>query len=163
MLRMNHLTNQLRAFAVGVLVVAAAVSAAWSAPKIPAVPAEIDISVAPDGLSAGATAQVTVRLDPIEGIKINRYPKIKLKIPEQPGLTSGGTAEIGNDAPPPPDKMDSNYYEIVDPVSLDLVLEAGAEKGNHKLTGELKYFFCVAASGFCAPKKVSVSVPIEIH
>ena len=46
---------------------------------------------------------------------------------------------------------------------LDLVLEADAEQGSHELTGELKYFYCVSASGFCAPKKVSVSVPIEIR
>ena len=163
MLRMNHLTKKHLVIALLVPGLAALAGASWAAPKPPEVPAKIEVSVSPDGVAAGGTTEVTIRLSPIEGVKINRYPKIKLKIPKQPGLTAGGSAEIGNDAPPPADKMDTNYYKTVDPVSLDLVLEAGAEKGSHELTGELKYFYCVSASGFCAPKKVSVSVPIEIR
>ena len=71
--------------------------------------------------------------------------------------------EIGNDTPPPPGQMEINYYKTVDPVELQLTLDAQAPSGRHELEGKLTYYYCIAASGFCAPKRVPLAIPIEIR
>lgn len=135
-----------------------------SAPKTPPKePATIQIAVAPEATKPGEEAKVTVHLSPLDGIKINKYPKIKLKVPGQEGLVGAGEAAIGNSEPPPPDKMEGNYYKTVDPVELTLHVDPKAAAGRHEVTGQLSYFYCVAASGFCAPAKVSVSIPLTVR
>jgi len=147
----------------GLLLAAAFCAVVQAAPaKPPAVPAKLDISVSPGELEPGAQARVLIRLEPIEGVKINRYPKIKLSVPAQEGLVEQAKAEIGNDSPPPPDKMETNYYKTVDPVELDLVLSPQAPQGKHEVEGTLKYFYCVTKSGFCAPKSAPVKIPIVV-
>ena len=65
---------------------------AAAAPSAPAGdPASFEIAVAPVAVARGGAAKVSLRLVPAAGIKINRYPKIKLSIAEQPGLV--GAAE----------------------------------------------------------------------
>jgi len=131
-------------------------------PKPPAKPADIDISVAPGSVKPGGTAEVTLMLDPIEGVKINRYPKIKLQVPGQDGLVLQSEAAVGNDAPPPPGKSKANYFDVLDPVVLSLKLDESAEKGEHEIDAKLTYFVCVPASGFCAPKRVAVKIPVDV-
>lgn len=134
------------------------------APKSPPKePARIEIAVSPDASSPGTDAKVTLRLNPADGIKINKYPKIKLKVPGQQGLVQPGEAAIGNADPPPPDKMETNYYKTVDPVELTLHVDSKAAAGRHEVPGQLSYFYCVAASGFCAPAKVSVAIPLTVR
>ena len=58
-------------------------------------PVVVHVEVVPDTLRAGDEALVTVRLEPVKGIKINRYPKIKLTVPEVEGLV---LAAIGDKA-----------------------------------------------------------------
>jgi hypothetical protein len=131
--------------------------------KPPAKPADLAFSVSPEIVAAGEEATITLRIEPISGVKINRYPKIKLQIPGQEGLVGEGYAEIGNAKPPPPDKMDTNYYKTVDPVELTLKLDGKAKSGKHKVEGKLTYFYCVTASGFCAPARVPVEIPIAVR
>lgn len=132
-------------------------------PKPPAEPAKISVSVAPRALSGGDVARVAIRLVPKEGVKINRYPQIKIEVPEREGLSPAATAAIGDKKPPPPDKMETNYYETVDPLEFDLSIRDGAPAGKHAVEGQLTYFYCVIASGFCAPARVPVSIPIEVR
>ena len=108
-------------------------------------------------------ADSSVRLEPKDGVKINRYPKIKLTVPEQAGLTGESVVEIGNDTPPPPGKMESNYYKTVDPVELRLTLDDKAPSGRHELEGKLTYFYCVVKSGFCAPKRLALKIPVTVQ
>lgn len=132
-----------------------------SAIKPPADPARIEIQVAPS-TAPGQEQVVTVRLAPAEGVQINRYPKMRLKLDPQKGLTSRAEIAVGSDAPPPPDRIDQNYYDkIVDPIQLPLRLDPAAGKGPFELQGQLTYYYCVKASGFCAPKKVPVTIPIS--
>jgi len=126
-------------------------------------PAEIEIEVAPSTIAAGDEAQITLQLEPIDGVKINRYPKITLVIGEAEGLHGASRAELGNSTPPPPDKMDTNYFKTVDPLKLTLPFAGAAPAGRHEIAGKLTYFYCVTASGFCAPKRVDVTIPVEIR
>jgi len=127
----------------------------------PKEPARVELSVSP--ASPGGEARVTVRLQPAEGIKINRYPKIKLKVPGKPGLVDAAEAAVGSTAPPPPERIEANYFKTVDPVELTLVVDSRAPAGEHKLPGQLSYFYCVAASGFCAPAKIPVTIPLTVR
>ena len=104
-----------------------------------------------------------MQLTPIEGVKINRYPKIKLKVPAHSGLVEAGEAAVGNSAPPPPDKLDQNYFDVVEPLELLLNLDEAAPRGKHEIQGKLSYAYCVIASGYCAPVRVPVNIPVEIH
>ena len=142
---------------------AAAPAAAGSNAKPPAEPARIEVRVSPQEVSAGSESLVSLRLTPASGIKINRYPKIKLKIEAQPGLIGAAEAAVGNSEPPPPDRIESNYFSTVDPVEVALRLDPGASSGSHEVKGQLTYYYCVAASGFCAPKRVPVTIPITVR
>jgi hypothetical protein len=71
---------------------------------------------------------------------------------------------LGNAAPPPPDNLDANYFHGgVDPLKLSLHLDAAAPKGRHEIPAKLSYFYCVAASGYCAPAKTDVTIPITVQ
>jgi hypothetical protein len=115
-------------------------------------------------VGAGSDALVTVKLDPKPGIKLNKYPKIKLQIPAAPGLVGAAEQSLGNPAPPPPDQLDANYFHgAIDPLTLTLHLDAQAVKGPHEIRAKLSYFYCVAASGYCAPAKTELTIPVTVR
>jgi hypothetical protein len=143
-----------------VLLVSSGLAGAGGPPRKPA---RVDVAVAPASLAAGATATVTVKVVPAEGVKINRYPKIQLKVPEVASVVAAAEASIGNAAPPPADDMTSNYFKEPEPLRLDLQLSPVASRGSHEVRGELKYFYCVAASGFCAPAKTEIKIPLKVR
>jgi hypothetical protein len=147
----------------GLLALALPAAAVAGPVKPPAVPAKIQIAVSPEGVAPGGQASVTVQLRPIDGIKINRYPKIKLEVPEQPLLGSSSELQIGNDAPPPPESADDNYFDEVDPLELSLEIDDDATAGEHEVEGKLTYYYCVIASGFCAPARVQVKIPVVVR
>ena len=103
-----------------------------------------------------------MKIVPTTGVKINRYPKIRFNVEQQDGLVDGGEVTQGNDAPPPPDKMDNNYFETVEPLTLKLGVDGAATSGHHEFEGRVKYFYCVAKSGFCAPKTERVKIALNV-
>src|SRR5262245_3183145 len=127
-------------------------------------PVKVAVTVSPSAVAAGTEAKATLQLTPNPGIKLNKYPKIKIRIPESAGLVGAAEASIGNPGPPPADNLDANYYHgAVDPLSVTFRLDPAAGKGRHDVAGELRYFYCVAASGYCAPAKVAVTIPVTIR
>lgn len=125
--------------------------------------ATVRILVDPTPVAAGTEARVTAQLVPNAGIKINKYPKIKLAVAEQAGLVAPAEGSVGASAPPPPEDLESNYFKTIDPVSLSLKLDGKAAKGKHEIPARLTYFYCVAASGYCAPARVNVKIPVEVR
>jgi hypothetical protein len=164
MLAMSNLRTSKRIFAAFVIAAATLVAMAAQPPKPPAEPAKIAISVEPESVSPGGRAEATLTLAPIEGVVINRYPKITLKVAETEGLVHAAEVAVGNDAPPPPDdKSGSNYFDEVDPVRLTLSFDEAVKSGAHEIDGKLKYYYCVKKSGFCAPKRMTVKIPVRIR
>ena len=156
--------NLLRLAVFSSAVILAIVTAAAPASSADAPPVTVSIAVDPKPAAAGSDVAVTVRLAPKEGIKLNKYPKIKLQLPAEPGVAAAAEASIGNTAPPPADHLDANYYTgEVDPLVVKVHLDSGAARGTHDLRGKLSYFYCVAASGYCAPAKVDVTVPVAVR
>ncbi len=127
-------------------------------------PVKVAVAVSPEAVGAGSDASVTVRLLPKPGIKMNKYPKIKVQIPAVPGLVDAAEQSLGNAAAPRPDQLDANYFHGgVDPLTLTLHLDPLAAKGRHEIRGKLSYFYCVAASGYCAPAKTELTIPVTIR
>ena len=127
-------------------------------------PVAVSIAVAPGSAAPGSDVAVTVKLSPRSGIKLNKYPKIKLTVPAEPGLVAAAEGAIGNAAPPSADHLEANYYKgVVDPLVVQVHLERTASPGAHDVSAKLSYFYCVAASGYCAPAKVDVTVPILVR
>jgi len=129
----------------------------------PAEPARVEISVSPESVSAGGQAEVTLRLTPKSGIRINRYPKIKLTVPSAAGLSGEAEVALGNDGPPPADQMESNYFDEIDPLYLRLAIDQAARAGAHEIEGRLVYYYCVKKSGFCAPARLTVKIPLQVQ
>ncbi len=150
-----------------VLVSIAAVAGAAAGPGGPPdTPADVTVEVASPEAAPGATVGVTVQLAARPGIQINRYPKISVKVAAVDGLVGEAAGAVGNDKAPTPAEMESgaNYYGAsVDPLVFDLTLDAGAASGAHVIPAQLKYFYCVKKSGFCAPKKTAIEIPVTIR
>ena len=137
--------------------------AALAAPvKPPENPAKITISVAPEAVAPGGQAEVTVTIDPISGVKINRYPQIKLQVPDQDGLVDEAEVRVGSATPLPLDDKGTNFWKHVDPVQLTLQVDADAASGEHELDAKLTYYYCLSGN-FCAPKRLAVTIPIDVE
>jgi hypothetical protein len=127
-------------------------------------PVKVTVAVSPTAVGAGSDTSVTVRLDPKPGIKMNKYPKIKLQIAAVPGLVDSAEESVGNPGPPPANQLDANYFHGgIDPLTLKLHVDPKAVKGPHEIPARLSYFYCVAASGYCAPAKADLTIPVNVR
>lgn len=140
--------------------VAALSSASFAGPVVPPKePAKVRVAVTS---AAGGHGEFTLRLEPIPGVKINRYPKIKISVPEQPGLLAAAELSHGDERAPAPEKLATNYYETVPALSVRLEIAEDTATGRHELEGSVKYFYCMPASGFCAPHRETFKIPVSI-
>jgi DsbC/DsbD-like thiol-disulfide interchange protein len=160
---MYNLTRFLAVLAISVALGAPGLVLAAPNSAQPANPAKVTVSVSPENVAPGGEAQVTVKLKASSGIKINRYPKIKVSVPAKEGFVAEAEAEVGSDSPPPLDDPDSNYFGEVDPVSFKLDLDDSIQSGSHEIEGKLTYYYCVTKSGFCAPKRTSVKIAVNVQ
>jgi len=143
------------------LLLAVAPLMAANPPKVPAKPADLHFRVTPDTVAPGDEVRVRLEVEPIEGIKINRYPQVKLEVPARDGLVAEARIAVGDDEPPPPEKIQSNFFdEIV--LELPLTLDADAPAGDHELDARVIYYYCLK-SQFCSRKKVDVTIPISVR
>lgn len=126
-------------------------------------PATFRIEVSPSAVKPGEAAEVRVVLEPAAGIKINKYPRIRLKIPAAPGVVAEAEGSVGADAPPPPDQLETNYFKAIDPLRTTVTVADDAHSGIHEVPAKLSYYYCVASSGYCAPARVDVKIPIEVR
>jgi hypothetical protein len=140
-----------------------AAAAPSAPPPAPPEPAKIHAMVAPEAVAPGGVVAVTVEIVPAAGIKVNRYPKIKLQVAPIENLVGASEAAIGNDSAPKAGQMEANYFKTVDPILLEMKVSEAAKPGRHTIPAKLSYFYCVAASGFCAPAKASVEIPVTVR
>jgi len=157
--------TQFKCMALAMLPVALSMTTAFGEPpaKPPAEPAKVDVALDPPSVTAGEAAMLRVQLNPMAGIKINRYPKITLRVPVHEGLIEPAEGKYGNDAPPPPGQTGKNYFKTLEPFELKLSTDRSAPSGRHRIEGELSYFYCVTASGFCSRATAPISVRLDVN
>jgi hypothetical protein len=131
--------------------------------KPPANPAKIKLSVEPGSVAPGGSARVTLELEPMDGVKINQYPKIQLKVTAQEGLVGAAEASMGSDVPPTEENLEANSFKEINPLHLKIELDQAAPKGEHELDAKVTYAYCMSASGFCARKRVPVKIAISVQ
>ena len=149
--------------ALGFLLFSAAFASAPGGAKPAVDPAKLVITVNPPSAAPGEAVEVVVRVEPNPGIKVNRYPKMKLQVPAAAGLVREAEVSVGSSEMPPEEHPEANYYKTVDPVSLKVGVDPKAPKGTHKVAAKFTYYYCVAASGYCAPERVSLSIPLQVR
>lgn len=125
-------------------------------------PAALEIRVDPETTGPGQEVTVTLQLTPNSGYKLNKYPQISLKVPELDGVVAAAAGSVGSKTPPPPDKMDNNYFKTVDPLVVSLDLDPDLKAGKYEIAAKLKYFYCVKASGYCAPMRQEITIPVTV-
>ena len=126
-------------------------------------PARIDVRVGADSVAPGETARVTVTVVPSSGIKINKYPKIKVTVDEVEGLVGRAEATVGNPKPPPVKDPESNYFKKPEGMKLDLTFSSDASSGPQEIEARIKYFYCVTESGYCAPARAELTIPVNVR
>jgi hypothetical protein len=131
--------------------------------KPPENPAKLSVVVRPADVDPGQATQITLKVIPKDGIKINRYPKIKLTVPEVDGLVLASEGTLGNPKPPPVDNPESNYFDEPEPLVMEMQFSPEAPSGKKKIEAQVKYFYCVAKSGFCAPFKTEIKIPVTVR
>lgn len=134
-----------------------------AAAKPPEHPAKISVSVEPSPLEAGGQARVTVSVEPIAGVKINRYPQVRLQVAGQAGLVGPSEAAVG-DAAPASDggPVAPRYFDKVEPLRLVLAVDPAARPGAHEVEGKLLFYYCVPDE-FCAPHRTAVKIPFTVQ
>ena len=125
-------------------------------------PVSMEIRVDPKTASPGEQVRVTVQLTPNPGFKLNKYPQITLKVPEVDGVVAAAEGAVGSKTPPPPEEMDDNYFKMVDPLVVTLNLDPDLKAGRHEIVAKLKYFYCVKVSGYCAPMREEITIPVTV-
>ena len=69
------------------------------------------MAVTPETVGAGSEASVIVSSSTRSpGIKLNKYPKIKLKVPAVAGLVDAAEQSLGKRRGPPADQIETNYF-----------------------------------------------------
>ena len=117
-------------------------------------PQVMEAKYSDDAVEAGAVSEVIVSFDVLDGYAINRVPPIQLKLQPVGGLTHDAA---NRESPPEDPKSTDDYY--VDVPAFNVAVKA-AVAGDYEIPGELVYFFCSKADGFCSRQIVDVVVPV---
>jgi hypothetical protein len=122
---------------------------------------KVEISVPESPLSTGTAGEAVVTLTPPSGIHLNKYPPIRVTMDEAKGIVfDPSTVKVGLEAMP--DDPEQNPFKKVDPIHLKFTV--GDHDGDSKIPvkGKLRFYYCVAASGFCAPgsKEITFTIPV---
>jgi len=146
------------------LVIATACLAASLTSLVAAVPdvdLKIEVALAPGAVKAGSKSEAVVTLTPPSGIHVNQYPPIRLTLESAPPVIfEPDSYKLGLDAMP--DNPEKNPFKTIDPIKVRFRVAPHASDAKIAVKGKLKFFYCVAASGYCAPgtKDVAFTVPV---
>jgi len=108
-------------------------------------------------IKAGRAGEVTVSFRILQGYAINHTPPISLKLTATPDVKLG-KADFTTPTVDP--KSKDEYY--VDLPTLTVPLTA-ARAGKYEIPGQLIYFFCSKADGFCSRQTLGVKIPVTVE
>ena len=138
-----------------------AASLTGGAAAIPDVDLKIQVALAPEPVKAGSKSEAVVTLTPPSGIHVNQYPPIRLTLDSAPPVIfEPDSYKLGLDAmPDPPEK---NPFKTIDPIKVRFRVAPHASDSKVAVKGKLKFFYCVAASGYCAPGTKDVAFTVQV-
>jgi hypothetical protein len=142
-------------------VVAVAAAGIGAAPQPPEHPARIELRVEPEAAAPGQQVRVRLTLEPIAGIKINRYPKLTLSVAARAGVVPESQAALGQDSPPPPERTASNFFDEI-ALELPLKIDPAAGSGSYDLDATLTYYYCLSEQ-FCTRKREALRIPLRVE
>jgi len=118
-------------------------------------PDVIDAEYSGGNVIVGEAGEVVVSLTVMDGYKINHMPPMQLNLESVSGVTLAETKFVS----PPLDTDDplDVYYDDVPNFNVRVIAERA---GAYEVPGELVYFFCSIADGFCARHTLDVRVPV---
>ena len=143
------------------IVLTVATRALPAAPAAPDVDVKIDVAVPSSPVAPGASSEAVLKLTAPQGVHLNRYPGIKLTLDPNPELVfPDKTVKVGLDAMP--DDPDQNAWDMIDPIHVRFQVGEKAQAGKIPVKAQIKFYYCVAKSGYCAPgkKDVAFNVPV---
>ena len=132
-----------------------------AASSLPDVNLKIDVTLPTGAIKAGSKSEAVVTLTPPSGIHINQYPPIRLTLENAPPVFfEPASYKVGLDTMP--DNPEKNPFKRIDPIKVHFRVAPHAADTKVPIKGKLKFFYCVAASGYCAPgtKEVAFTVPV---
>lgn len=119
-----------------------------------ALPQVVEADYSREPVVAGREGEVVVSFQVRDGYLINHTPPMQLKLEPVVGLTLAEASMISD--PLDPDSTDVYYVNVP-----DFTVEVRSERpGAWEVPGELVYFFCSKADGFCARQTLEVRVPV---
>ncbi|UCF67620.1 MAG: hypothetical protein JSV80_17975 [Acidobacteriota bacterium] len=148
------------------VLIALLVLAAASTPQLAAKKARkpptlaVEVTQRPSPARPGESVEVDVAVRPPEGIVLNRFPGLTLELEKIDGLTTDQPSAFAGSREPIEDASQA-YFKKPEPLTFRFVPERSG-RSERKARGTLKFFYCVKASGFCAPGKQQVSVPVKV-
>jgi len=121
---------------------------------------EIAVTQSPEPARPGDAAEVTLAVSTPEGIVLNRYPGITLRIGEAHGVEAPhGEVFVGSKKPIRDEH--AFYFKTPVPIRFTLVPAAGAPP-LVKVPAKLSFFYCVKKSGYCAPGHQEIEIPLRV-
>ena len=144
------------------LVAFAAAPLALGIPKPPDLDLKINIAVPQQAVATGAEAEAVVSITPPAGVKLNKYPPIRVTVEGNPPIEfEQTTVKVGLDEMP--ENAELNHFDTIEPIHLKFKVGKHNGDGKIPIRGKVKLTYCVAKSGYCAPvtKDLSFAVPIQ--
>jgi hypothetical protein len=108
-------------------------------------------------IKAGGKGEVRVAFKALQGYAINHTPPIGLKLTAIPELKLDKVDFTTATSDP---KSPDEYY--VDLPTLSVPLTA-SKAGRYEIPGQLVYYFCSKADGFCSRQTLGVKIPITVE
>ncbi len=112
-------------------------------------PADVKVSVsAPIPAAPGGHSEVIVTFTIPEGIKINRFPPIKLTLTAAEPV-SLDKAEWRQGSDQPIEKVEDFPFKTVEPMSAGFGVAPGAAPGKYPVSGKIRFITCIQKTGSC--------------
>jgi hypothetical protein len=109
-------------------------------------------------IGAGDTGTLTVHFRVAEGFKVPKRPTSRFQ------LNSSAEVEIKGDFTLMEEGKgkDSEYFNALKPLSIQLSPSRTARRGQHLLEGKFTYFYCSEKEKFCSRSVETLQIPVEV-
>lgn len=121
-------------------------------------PLQIKASISPRRLSRGQEGEIIVKFIVKEGIVINSQPNFIIELDTSEELVfpkdffSASDLEIKII-----EESGKEFLDLTEPVKIPFIVKLSAKRGNHAVTGKVKYFACSKEEGWCLKDKTDFS------